>query len=278
MLGSTRKHIQRYADKLYKKRKPLSRVPDTENKSFLFVGGLHRSGTSILHNMLREHPMISGFYDTGAIEDEGQHLQSIMPAAHSYGGPGEFAFHPEAHLKEDSSRICQESRDTLLREWGAYYDFDKQVLLEKSPPNLIRSRFLRALFPNSYFVFIVRHPVVVALATEKWSKKTIIERLLHWHVAHAIMLEDTRDMSDCLVIRYEDFVQSPQKCLDDVCRLIDIHQFSPVEKVENYNEKYFAQWQRGFAGSLTTLQAVLPETTRTLERFGYCLDDPYLRH
>ena len=31
----------------------------------VFVCGLHRSGTSVVHRCLREHPEVSGFSDTG---------------------------------------------------------------------------------------------------------------------------------------------------------------------------------------------------------------------
>ena len=65
---------------------------------FVFLGGLHRSGTTLLFRMLREHPEISGFANNqdanewlGA-EDEGQYLQSVYPPAIFWGGPGKFAF------------------------------------------------------------------------------------------------------------------------------------------------------------------------------------------
>jgi len=43
----------------------------------VFVAGLHRSGTSLVHRCLAAHPDVSGFADTGVPEDEGQHLQTV---------------------------------------------------------------------------------------------------------------------------------------------------------------------------------------------------------
>jgi Sulfotransferase family len=101
------------------------------------------------------------------------------------------------------------NRDKLLREWGAYYDFDRKVLLEKSPPNLISSRFLQALFPGAGFVFIVRHPIPVACATLKWAKSNVVELIAHWCAAHRILLEDLSQIERAVVLRYEDLVQDP---------------------------------------------------------------------
>src|SRR4029453_6608815 len=74
-----------------------------EGRTFVFVAGLHRSGTSVLFKCLKEHPAISGFDGTGAIEDEGQLLQTVYPPARVYGGPGRFGFDADAHLTETSS-------------------------------------------------------------------------------------------------------------------------------------------------------------------------------
>ena len=59
-------------------------------RRLLFVGGLHRSGTSLVHRCLTRHPEVTGFSDTGVPEDEGQHLQTLYAPAYAHGGPGRF--------------------------------------------------------------------------------------------------------------------------------------------------------------------------------------------
>ena len=276
MLGSVKKFVSRRLLRSRKRRPPLASPPAIDDKRFLFIGGLHRSGTSILHRVLRDHPSVSGFHDTGVPEDEGQHLQSVIPAAHRYGGPGEFALHADAHLTQDSELINLDNRDRLLSEWGAYYDMQKPVLLEKSPPNLIRSRFLRQMFPGSRFLFVVRHPIAVSLATEKWSNKSLGDRLRHWHAAHSIMLDDIDSKDDCLVIRYEDFVASPTQCLERICALLGLASFSARQVVENHNDKYFLDWREQYAAEKDQVEAVMSPDNPVLQRFGYTFDEPYV--
>ena len=76
-------HLKRVA-----KRPPLNETPDVGGEQFLFLGGLHKSGTSVLHRLLRAHPETSGFSNTGVPQDEGQLIQSVYPPAWMHGGPG----------------------------------------------------------------------------------------------------------------------------------------------------------------------------------------------
>lgn len=259
-----------------RRRAPLPVTPDLAGRRFVFLAGLHRSGTSLLHRLLRAHPDTSGFADTGVPQDEGQHLQRVFPAAHRFGGPGRFAFHPEARLIETSPLLSPANRDRLLREWGAYYDLTKPVLLEKSPPNLIRARFFQALLSDTRFVFIVRHPIAVACATRKWARTSCAELLLHWCLAHRLMLADLDHLEHTLVLRYEDFVDAPASWLHAILELAGLFPIAPSERVENHNPRYFALWEHGCAtrddGDTVLADLVAP----TMAAFGYRLDPPFV--
>ena len=118
----------------------------------IFVGGLHGSGTSLVHRWLRTHPKISGFVETGVPEDEGQHLQEALPTAKSLGGMGRFGFSAGGHLTELSSLASSRTREQLEASWGALWDSTSPFRVEKSPPNMIRFRLLQSLFPGSLAV------------------------------------------------------------------------------------------------------------------------------
>ena len=275
MLTNFKKKVVRLSQSILQKKSPLPHTPDIRSNKFLFIGGLHRSGTSILHRLLCEHPSTSGFFNTGVPEDEGQHLQSVFPPAKVFGGPGRFAFDRRSHLTEASQNTKLDDRNRLLREWGAYYDMKKPILLEKSPPNLIRSRFLQKLFPDAQFVFLVRHPIPVALST---GRNSIIELMVHWYVAHKIMLDDLVYLNKYLLMRYEDFVKSPKMHLDKIFDFVGIEQFTPHESIKDHNVEYFFRWKNEHSEESELLEQMMSHPESPIDMLGYRLSDPYVEN
>lgn len=210
-------------------------------QKLVFICGLHRSGTSILHKTLSNSEHFSGFHDTGIFEDEGQHLQSVFPPDMDFGGPGKFAFNEHSRLDENSSLITAENKEKLLNEWGKYWNKEKPIWIEKSPPNLIRMRFLQELFPDAYFITISRHPIAVSLATKKWSKTTIDNLIKHWITAHHIYQNDRKKINKELYFSYEEMVEFPEKVIKEVEDFLGTD-ISFVNNFKNFNGKYYDIW------------------------------------
>jgi hypothetical protein len=217
--------------------------------TYVFVGGLHRSGTSLVHRLLRAHPDVSGFEGTGAWEDEGQHLQDVLPTARALGGPGRFGFADGAHLTEASPAVSDATRDALLAAWRPHWDLDRPVLLEKSPPNLIRFRFLRALFPDARLVAVVRHPIAVAEATRRmrWvrrlrSTRSVVE---HWAWCMDRFERDRARLGPVHLVRYEEFVADPEARFAELLRFLDLDPAPLGETIHtDANARWEAHWRR----------------------------------
>jgi hypothetical protein len=252
------------------------------NHKYIFIGGLHRSGTSILFRSLRDHPAISGFTNTPSPEDEGMHLQSVFQPSGAFGGAGEFGFYPDAHLTERSPIISEKNVNKLFQEWSSYWDLGKPYLLEKSPPNLIRTRFLQAIFPNSYFLILMRHPIAVSYATRAWYRKYRIHwrslsRILeHWIVCHEIFQADFKYLDRVFLIKYEAFVADPEKWLNQIYGFLDINHH-PVEQnvLQHVNEKYFTRWRvdQGKFFRKRAIDRMIQKYETRLKPFGYSLID-----
>lgn len=244
-----------------------------EGKTFIFLAGLHRSGTSLLHEIIREHPLISGFSRTGVPEDEGQHLQSIYVPANSYGGAGKFAFDARSYMDESHPLATDENAEKIFSQWSRYWDMSCSNLVEKSPPNIIRTRFLQKLYPNSKFIAILRHPLPVAYATKKWSNTSPFSVLKHTLLAYDIFRKDVPSLKSIFIVHYEDFVLDPQKCLDRIYRFLGVESIQIEKEVRSdVNEKYFEMWRVDKKNLINRLSlAVSIGVEKKANMFGYSL-------
>ena len=272
-----------------------------DGHEMVFVGGLHRSGTSLVARWLAGHPAISGFAGTGVPEDEGQHLQSVYPG---FGGWGRFGFDPRSHMTEASPLVSEKSRERLLAQWGRHWDLDKPVLLEKSPPNLTKARFLQALFPRSSFVMVLRHPVAVAGATQRWSRPIVpgagapgagrlrngVDRLArplarwlrphrlveHWVVCHETLLGDVAHVRRLALVRYEDLVRAPDVELARLCRFLGVEEHgAPLPVRDGLNEAYLRQWRGRGVNPVKRAysEAIAARYEQRANRLGYSFRD-----
>lgn len=254
-------------------------LTDAEHR-LVFVGGLHRSGTTLMANLLGAHPQVSRLRGTSVPEDEGQHVQDVYPAARAHGGPGRFAFAANAHLTEKDAGTPAEIRRRLLMAWGPYWDLSCPVLVEKSPPNLIMARFLHAAFPDAVFVMVMRHPVAVACATKKWSHTTFGSLIRHWVTAYETMFSDIADLDRVVVVRYEDVVADPGGTVGRVLSTVglpadDAADVTAEVRVERgVNDPYLERWRRPWPWGPWSRSIIDARYGARVRRLSYDLSKP----
>lgn len=229
------------------------------NEALVFIGGLQRSGTTLLGRILASHPSATGLVGTPTCEDEGQFVQSVYLDDHKMGSRrlitagrvARWAYHPRAHLTGQDALAVPEAGKQLLDSWRLYSEHpDAPFLVEKSPSNLTRTLFLQEIFPDARFVIIRRHPFTQALAVRKWADYRIqagfaFGRLIdHWLHAMRIFDADRTQLSNYRVVAFEDLLSRPRAVLDDVCAFLGWEPLKEVPTAVNLETDTYASYLR----------------------------------
>ncbi len=136
--------------------------------------GNTRSGATIAQKVLSTHPDVVGWYEPNPIW--------------LYPDPGRI--HDEFDENDATNRAKRYIRKRFLK----YQDLNgNRIIMEKTPQNILRIPYVRAIFPEAILLFIVRDPFSFISSVEfKWQrtvtgrgivrrlKDTPISQLPHW--------------------------------------------------------------------------------------------------
>ena len=205
---------------------------------FVFVAGLHRTGTSILAQLIAGHPAVSAIENAPVPENEGCYLQGAIPHTAMHGRPGHYATDPEQHHDESSRYNTLETKRRLLADWTPWFDGDAAWRLEKSPVNLTRMRLYQQLFPTCQFVVILRHPQVMAAALGKWVDDDPVALTAYALDAYDTLSRDLAFVHSALVLRYEDLVRRPDALRKAAFAFLELPDRDPGIDFRNGNADY----------------------------------------
>jgi hypothetical protein len=135
--------------------------------------------------------------------------------------------------------------------------------VEKTPGNLLMTRFLQAAFPNSYFVVIKRHPVPVSMSSQRWKiNVTSLHSLFkHWLHCHELFEKDEKYLKHVYELRYEDYVEDPDKYHQEIARFIGTR-VPEAPKEDKF--RYVAQWAN--PTGLRVPERAMEETSRAYDK------------
>ena len=206
---------------------------------YLFVGGLHRSGTSLAARLIGGLPGVAQIAGAPVPEQEGAYLQGAILHDALSGRPMHFATDPAQHLTEDHPLNRLETRVRLEADWAPWFG-PGAWRVEKSPVNLTRMRLLQQLYPLAQFVVVIRHPEAVAAAVAKWVDDPPARLMDHWLDAHDRMLSDIERIHAVLVLRYEDLTELTEAYIDGLAAFLTLDGGTSMarEVVVNRNSQY----------------------------------------
>jgi Sulfotransferase family len=179
-----------------------------ENHHWLFILGLNNSGTTLLHDLLKCHPAMRW------LPNEGQYLTGALPLPRTYDLPRNFSQRMDAFHWTEGSDPAPALR--ISYDWALHYPCRPGILLEKSPPNILRSRWLQHNFRPSRFVAIIRHPYAVCEGIRRREGHTIETAALHWVRSHECLLQDATAVQYFLCFQYEELCLDPAGHLEKI--------------------------------------------------------------
>ncbi len=207
----------------------IALTPVPKPQGWLFLVGCYNSGTTLLAELLGAHPQIS------ALPTEGHFITDQFVKDYDVGLPRMWAGREELFRLTETSTGPDPIR--VKKEWGMRLDRSKPWLLEKSPPNTARTRWLQHHFAPAYFVCIVRNGYAVSEGiTRKADPRhlrdswPVEQSALQWRRSNEVMEEDASHLSHLLWMKYEDLVTNPTEELNRVASFIGIDAFPRYDK------------------------------------------------
>jgi len=130
----------------------------------------------------------------------------------------------------------------IKKEWGARLNTSKSVLLDQTPANVARMRWLQKYFENSYFVGVIRNGYAVtegitrkARPTHKPNGWSIEDAAYQWRRSNEIMEEDSRYLDRYSLFRYEDLTKSPNKTVRKILDFLEMRSSTSIDLNRNWS-------------------------------------------
>ena len=209
----------------------LTPVPSPEK--WIFLVGCYNSGTTLLADLLSRHPSISG------LPVEGHFITDQFVKDYEVGLPRMWSAREELFRLTEHDHHVDHVR--IKKEWGMRLDLSKPVLLEKSPPNTVRTRWLNRHFSPAYFIAIIRNGYAVAEGISRKANPMhmrdgwpIEKSALQWKRSLDVLADDSRFLDNYLLVKYEDLVIGTNDVLNTITNFIGLDKMMDLDLNSNF--------------------------------------------
>lgn len=193
-------------------------VTEDGEPDFVFVGGTHRSGTTLLRDLLDAHPRV-------ACGPELKLVQTICTLRDQWWSAMGNTLTAAGLDEQKLDAAVRAFVMTLLQ--GMVPDPTATRIAEQTPHNLLHMAMLGRLFPRARFVHIVRdaRAVAASLVRQQWVDPATGERLWYckdvasgaryWaQVIQTVRQQAAEVPGRYLELRYEDLVREPRATME----------------------------------------------------------------
>ncbi|MGH8504132.1 MAG: sulfotransferase [Gammaproteobacteria bacterium] len=226
---------------------------------YLFVLSPPYGGSTVFWRLLGTSPA------TSLHPLEGQSLEGVKHIMRNRAWDSATEF-PWEHIKE---------------RWHQFWDTDKPVLVEKSPPNIIRAFEIQKVFRPSYFLVMIRDPYSFCEGRRRRHKGSDIrDSAAFWVSCAAYQRKNIEGLEHVIRVRYEDFAERPQETRERLLNFIpelhdiDIYRSFQArsvrsrgpEKIQNVNRE---KVDRLSSSDIQAINEVLERHGDLMNFFGY---------
>lgn len=238
--------------------------PIPEHK-YLFVLSAPYCGSTLLNEILMSSKNVSVNNVLNSRQYEGQKLPSTSKLMFAKKKRWDISYEIDwIHVK---------------KEWLKYWDQTKPVLLEKSPPNIIRAQQLANCFKPSYFIVLYRNPYAHCEGVIRRTSKTAIEAATRVIELLTYQKNNIENLDDVIAISYECLTNNASESLNSIKKWMnELHdikingtykahsQFNKRMSVNNLNQQKIDNLGRA---ELEAINSVFSKNEDVLHYFGY---------
>lgn len=159
-----------------------------KNNKYVFILSAPLCGSTLLNEIFSTSNNVSTNNEWGT--REGQKLPTTR----------EMMFDHEERWNEDYKFDWK----FIKREWRKYWDTTKPILVEKSPPNIIRTKEIEKTFNPSYFILLVRDPYAQCEGLMRRKNLHIEDAAQLVLERFRIQKENLLTLKHTLLVKYED--------------------------------------------------------------------------
>lgn len=188
----------------------------------IFIGGVPRSGTTLMRAMLDAHPDVRCGEETRVVP------RILQMRSHWMKSQKESLRLEEAGLTGD---VLDSALSAFILEVVARHGEPSRRLCNKDPFTLKSGTYLKQLFPKSKFLFMVRdgRATVHSIITRKvtitgFDLKSYRQSLTKWNGAITAMNDQCDELGPdyCLKVYYEQLVLHPREWMTKILTFLDL--------------------------------------------------------
>jgi len=189
-----------------RKRRPVIRAERLLQRPVFLLSSV-RSGSTLLRVILDSHSALCAPHEL--------HLGDVQAKA-----KGWFAEHAMGDLGFDNNELTALLWDRLLDE--VLRRSGKKYLVEKTPNQVFRTKRLLEIWPDSRFVFLLRHPASILASWQEARPHQSREEAVAYILRYLTKLQEAREQLDGIDVRYEDLTARPEQETRRICEYIGV--------------------------------------------------------